>query len=585
MAALISTLDNFTPKQYGENGEIEYGWSTNVKEKILQFSFQLVRTSKENINNLEKNLRNILYFLKHLPKTNHEINIERDHYLILLYKMIGHTRDIIDGKGECQLTYMMIYVWYSFYPELAYHALFSLNNNGTKEHPYGSWKDIKYFCNYCREKTMDETHPLIQNCIQILNGQLKWDDASSVYNTSISLVSKWIPREKSNKFGWLFTYLACDYFKKYYLTAKTSQSIEKATLKCKTEYRKLISKLNKHIDTLQIKQCANEWSKIDFDKVTSISFTKQKKAFLNVKKDGEVRSQNDDRIICAEHFKDYINKCKEDKTEIKGKRVGLNDFTKQAIDIIQKASINGYNESLLLEKEMLNSQWRDNSSQTGCLENMIAMADTSGSMDGDPLYSALALAVRVAEKSKLGKRMMTFSNHPSWMNLENKDNFVDCIEVIRTAPFGMNTNLYAAFDLILDAIIQSEMEPEHVSNMVLAIFSDMQIDASDNTNTDKKVLYDKLKEKYEFAGMNSKYKKPYNVPHILFWNLRSTNGFPSLSIQPNVSMLSGFSPALLNLFCEKGIDCLQSYTPWLLLEEALSNKRYDILENKAKEII
>ena len=39
-------------------------------------------------------------------------------YLILLYKMIGQTRDIIDGKGECSLTYMMIYTWYDFYPEL-----------------------------------------------------------------------------------------------------------------------------------------------------------------------------------------------------------------------------------------------------------------------------------------------------------------------------------------------------------------------------------------------------------------------------------------------------------------------------------
>ena len=43
------------------------------------------------------------------------------------------------------------------------------------------------------------------------------------------------------------------------------------------------------------------------------------------------------------------------------------------------------------------------------------------------------------------------------------------------------------------------------------------------------------------------------APHIVFWNLRKTTGFPSLSTDQNVSMLSGFSPALLYVFCEKGV--------------------------------
>ena len=48
MAALINALDNYTPKQIGENGHIEYAWSNDIKEKIVQFSFQLVRTSENN---------------------------------------------------------------------------------------------------------------------------------------------------------------------------------------------------------------------------------------------------------------------------------------------------------------------------------------------------------------------------------------------------------------------------------------------------------------------------------------------------------------------------------------------------------
>jgi len=72
--------------------------------------------------------------------------------------------------------------------------------------------------------------------------------------------------------------------------------------------------------------------------------------------------------------------------------------------------------------------------------------------------------------------------------------------------------------------------------------------------------------------------KPYKPPHIIFWNLRSTSGFPTLSTQPNVSMLSGFSASFLNLFCEQGMEALESITPWAQLERTLENERYNIMK-------
>jgi hypothetical protein len=93
-----------------------------------------------------------------------------------------------------------------------------------------------------------------------------------------------------------------------------------------------------------------------------------------------------------------------------------------------------------------------------------------------------------------------------------------------------------------------------------------------------------MKLKYETAGIRV-HGKPYKPPHILFWNLRSTNGFPTLSTQRNCSMMSGFSPALLNLFCEKGINALQSCTPWALLEKSLENARYRILSDELDKVI
>lgn len=577
MAALINTLDSYTPTQIGENGHVEYGWSNDIREKILQFNFQLVRTSDNGIHNLQLKLKNILQSLKSKISGTRIFDREVGKGLLsLLYRMIGNTRDIVDGKGECKLTYMMICTWFDFYPELAYFAVKCLVDIGSKKHQYGSWKDIKYFCDYCKNYTRCAKHPLIHYATYLMNEQLKNDYANYVSNSynDISLAAKWVPREKSS-FGWLYESFATDYFQNYMDTAETINSQQKAILKCKTDYRKLVSALNKAIDTLQIKQCNNNWSDIEFDKVTSISLSKQKKAFLNVKKNGEVRyPQLEDRIVCAANFNNHIQKGVNGDVEIKGKRVGMADFTKQAVELLRNGS--------KPEMDLLNAQWKDNSKQSGVLGKMIAMVDVSGSMEGDPMNVAIALGIRIAESSVLGQRVMTFSSKPTWVNLESCPDFISKVALIRNADWGTNTNFHAALDRILDAIIENKMDADDVQDMILVILSDMQMDQGDTCN--KLILYNTMKEKYEIAGIRV-HGKPYKPPHILFWNLRSTNGFPTLSNQANASMVSGYSPVLLNVFCEQGMDALLSCTPWSILEKVLSNDRYKIMSDKLEEHI
>ena len=63
-AYIISAIDNINMRQLGEKGHIEYGWSENIREKILQFSFQLVRNKNEtDLYNLKNILRGILFSL------------------------------------------------------------------------------------------------------------------------------------------------------------------------------------------------------------------------------------------------------------------------------------------------------------------------------------------------------------------------------------------------------------------------------------------------------------------------------------------------------------------------------------------
>jgi hypothetical protein len=356
------------------------------------------------------------------------------------------------------------------------------------------------------------------------------------------------------------------------------------------DYRKVCNGINKKLQTTQIYQCANEWALIDHSRTTSITITKQKKAFLNVTKDGTQRSDRQDRIDCAEKFKATIKAAVSGEKEIKGKRVGMNNFTVQAFDLIARKrglqTWDGIPDDLQAEIDLLNSQWRDNASQTSALCEMIPMCDFSGSMNGDPRDVCFALGIRVAEKSILGKRVLSFSDNPTWHNLDGLDTFVEMVESLQRGEVGYSTQFFNALKVILDAIIQRQFKPDQVSRLVLAIFSDMQIDEVCGGCTTKRedmdVVYTKIESMYAEAGLRL-HGTPFSPPHILFWNLRSTSGFPSLSKQKNVSMLSGYSPSLLNLFCERGLSALEALTPWSMLIESLNKPRYQCLEDRVQQ--
>jgi hypothetical protein len=598
MAALVQALDSFAPIRIGENSHAELDWSNDVEEKIVQFDFQCVRTDSNGV----KNLSYILdYLLLQIEKYTGE---KRNEYLLTLYKIIGKTRDIEGGKGEYSLAYMMIWVWYNHFPVLAETVLKlfvmdpkDLDETNDSQVPYGSWKDIKYFCKYMLEEQKEfMDHPLIQSCISGINSYLRRDNEilRSGGMMPISLAAKWVPREDSKKFGFLYDALAANYFPEFIASAKTDNSKLKALKKCRTQYRILCSNLNRRLDTVQIKQTANSWVSIDHSKTTSITMAKQRKAFLNQRKNGQQRSEKPDRVQCAENLRNYLESLKTQGKEVKGKNVGLEMFASHALSLFDYRYSSVRNKE---EADILNSQWRDNSAKKNAngLGPIIAMVDTSGSMNGDPLHAAISLGCRVAEKSILGSRVMTFSAEPAWVNLDGNDTFTDMVGAImkQSNTAGMNTNFYKALDMILTAIEERRIPPVEVENMILAIFSDMQIDdnlscmngGSYNPNESQQmeargkwdIMFQQIKKKYADTGMRL-YGKPLNPPHILFWNLRKTNGFPTLSTEANCSMMSGFDPTILNMFCELGIDALKNFTPYMILQKQIDNPRYVPLE-------
>ena len=599
-----SQIDRIFTKQIGKNGHDEYGWSEYTKERIVQFNYQLVRTYKHaEIIHLADILYNIIKDLQDGLEKGKLLPDEFQEQIVMLYKLVGYTRDIVDGKGEYMLAYMQILVWYGFYPLLAEFLLktFVIIPTTSDQHPYGSWKDMKYFCNYCKEETGDNNHPLIHYAIELANSQL----AKDVKNEKITLVAKWIPREKQPKFSWLFKKMSHFYFKEYLTTCINDDASQqkRAKNKCEMEYRKLISHLNRRLDTTQIKQCENKWSQIEPSNITSQTLFKHRKAFLNIPNDKPVstvdsktmRKTAKDRLYCRDNMIKYI-----ESGVKKTSHIQLNEYVKTAIQII--ACDDAPKEE---ESNLLNTLWKQNAANNEPLRPMIAMVDTSLSMlKNDALYFALGLGIRVAEKNAyFGKQMMSFGKTSKWHNLEHCHDFISSVKAITTNNHEDNasqnslyleeySNLYDGIDKLLETIIETKMPEKQVAEMTIIIFSNMKFIKEQNQvqTQDFITVYEAIKRKYETTGQKA-INKAYTLPHIVFWNMESTHGFPCLSIHPNVTMISGNNPKLLNLFQDKSDNsyCSDSYspniTPFTKMKECLKNTRYKCLEEEILKML
>jgi hypothetical protein len=261
-------------------------------------------------------------------------NYVNDHneYLMLMVGLIKYMR-YQEGFDKRLLSYCLLDILSEYYPNIA-NELFLIFVKSI-----GCWKDLKYFYSFAYEIGKEYTSSVIEYSIQLANEELKQDLLKNIH---ISNVAKWIPREKT-KYKKLYERLVLNYFKdndyfKHVGTFKTEQ-IKKAMNKAKMEYRKILSKLNKQLDTVQIKQCSKQWQKIEPNKQTSLTLKLQINAFLNLSRNSnKIRYESSDRIICAQNFIDTnnINKININKSNKKNIK-NINTFS-ELFDLITKYS-------------------------------------------------------------------------------------------------------------------------------------------------------------------------------------------------------------------------------------------------------
>lgn len=210
-----------------------------------------------------------------------------------------------------------------------------------------------------------------------------------------------------------------------------------------------------------------------------------------------------------------------------------------------------------LLNRMADLQWRSlvdslKSSASAELENCLAIADVSGSMghfaSGDkkapqPINVCIALTLLLGELAAppWNGLFFTFSSEPKACYIEPSQPLAARIGRLSQAEWGMSTNFYKAFDLILATAVKEKLRPGDMVKK-LFIFSDMQFDECIERQ-EGDTEYAAIKRKFVTAG--------YTLPELVFWNLAPRSAGapkPVRADQEGVSLLSGFSGAMMKYF-------------------------------------
>jgi hypothetical protein len=215
----------------------------------------------------------------------------------------------------------------------------------------------------------------------------------------------------------------------------------------------------------------------------------------------------------------------------------------------------------------LEAQWKALPNYVQDDDSYIAVVDTSGSMHGSQDNGlagkvAFALGIYLAERNKsvFKDAVITFSRVARLIEL--KGTLQNKVNTLLRNAIIENTNLESVFDLILNKAVAGNVSQEDMPNNVL-ILSDMQFDSGADRNDNAMRM---IAKKYATAG--------YEMPQLIYWNLRSSNGVPVKFDEKGTCLVSGFSPSIMQSLLGGTL------TPMNMMLKVLDSERYAEIENR-----
>lgn len=448
---------------------------------------------------------------------------ENPHYAM---KCLFYLRDRMEGQGERDFFRTCIKFLGNYNPQA---ILVNLDNIPE----FGRYDD------YYALVGTDVEHEAI-GCITT---QLKKDIMAlhEDNNANVSLAAKWAKSENCSNKG----------------SRKLGTLTRNALGLSSRDYRHLLTTLRNRINIVETLMSSKRFDEIEFDKLPSRASFIYRKAFMNNSKTSEkYRAFIEDKTTkvksCMLYPYEIVN-----KAYLYTIKVENNRPCKLDINDIERVAINKYWDNL---KDYFN----------GKSLNALAMIDTSGSMSGTPINVAISLGLYCAERcgGPFKNHYISFSRTPKLIECDGID-FVDKVQRIYSKNLCENTNIEAAFDMILQVALSENLTQQDLPENIIVV-SDMEFDRGvvsvcdyddyyyTNTSSSYSTLIEEIKKKWKLNG--------YKMPKLIYWNVCSRqNNIPSLG--GDISYVSGFSPTIFETI-------LSGKTGFDLMKEKLDSPRY-----------
>ena len=446
---------------------------------------------------------------------------------IYALKCLFYLRDVRGGQGERRF-FRVVTKW------LADNKTAVMKRNLKYVPEFGRWDDLYAFIGTALEKDV----------FDLMGEQFVLD----LQCKTPSLLAKWLKSENTSSAQ--SRALATKTRKAFGLTPR--------------EYRKSLSILRARINVLERLMSAGQWDKIEFDKIPSKAGLVYRNAFAR----HDVERMRADKDAVA--YKDFMQ---DKNTKVNAKALYPYEVVAKATDY--SGMNNGwywsenYGRNNPIERAAINKYW-DNLEDyfNGASLDALCMIDTSGSMWGSdasaPINVAISIGLYAAERARgpFHGHYISFSSRPQLIETYGSD-FVDKVRRIYSTNLCENTNIEAAFDMLLNTAIKSHCRQSDLPKTIIVV-SDMQFDRQrsyyGNSNA---TLMENIAYKWQRAG--------YQMPNLVYWcvQARADNVIP-MQVKDGITFVSGFSPVLFE-------QIMKGKTGYDLMMDKLNSKRYECI--------
>lgn len=445
-------------------------------------------------------------------------------------KCLFYLRDCRGGQGERRF-FREIMSWLAIYDADA------VKRNLEYFPEYGRYDDWFVLFNT----------PLESDVLALIKHQLALDIKSyqTGPNEGISLLAKWLPSENASSVE----------------TKHRAVKICKYLNMTSRQYRKTLSTLRKRINVLECLMSENRWDEIEFDKIPSKAGFKYRNAFARHDLE-RVKSEKN-----VQTYKDFV---KDDTKTVNAATLYPYEVVAKAADLfgarnywnVKKTHVPMDNTDRLA----INKYW-DNMKDyfNGKTFNGLCMCDTSGSMYGTPLDVAISLSLYCAERAKgpFANHFISFSRVPRLIEIEGVD-FCNKVNRIYSYNLCENTNIEAAFDMLLRTAITNNCKQEDLPQTIIVV-SDMEFDSgvSYSHSLGKGSLMEKIANKWEASG--------YKMPNLMYWNVDARHNNIPMQMKDGITFVSGMSPVIFEqvLTGKTGLD---------FVLDKLDSERYAVIK-------